>query len=99
MEKYESYIVFTAKKHCRNEEILSRQEIDSTLLPSPPPPLHPLHGAPLTTPIPHAWPGWSEGNTSLANITTVVEMQSKPLPLSQHVQFVFPLFSFLFCHL
>ena len=45
---------------------------------------------PPTTPIPHARPGvgnrggWRvhQGNTSPANITTIVEMQSKPLPLS-----------------
>ena len=28
IEKYESYIVFFSKKDCRNEECLSRREID-----------------------------------------------------------------------
>ena len=60
-----------------------------TPLSSPSPPPHPL-AHPATTPIPQAQPGVGngggrrvcQGNTSPANITTVVEMQSKPLPLS-----------------
>ena len=81
---------------------------DGRLRVLPPPPMHSL-AHPPTTPIFHAWPSVGngcgrsvrQGNTSPANITTVVEMQSEPLPLSpvQYVQFFFPLYSFLFCHL
>ena len=60
-----------------------------TPISSPPSPLHPLVHPP-TDPIPHTRPGVGngggrrmlQGNTSPANITTVVEMQSKPLLLS-----------------
>ena len=55
--------------------------------------------------FPHAWPGMGnggvprvrQGNTSPANITTVVEMQSKPLPLSPvcPIRLPFILFSIL----
>ena len=36
IENYGAYIIFISKKHCRNEEFLSRREIDE--LSSPPPP-------------------------------------------------------------
>ena len=79
MEKYGFFFFFISKKHCGHEEFLSRRETDSTLFP---PPLHPLAHRP-TTPIPQARPGVGnggvrrvhQGNTSPANITTVVEMQ------------------------
>ena len=103
MEKYESYIVFISKWHCRNEEFLSRWQIDSTLLPYPPPPHTLVH--PPTTPIPYArldvgnggGQRVCQGNTSLANITTMVEMQSKPLPLTPvcPICLLFILFSIL----
>ena len=52
IEKYESYIVFFSKKDCRNEECLSRQEINTK-------------GGwgrhPQTTYVPHARPGVGNG--------------------------------------
>ena len=73
IEKYESYIVFSQSR------IAAMKNEESTAL-----------SHPLTTPIPHARPGvgngggrrMHQGNISPANSTTMVEMQSNPLPLS-----------------
>ena len=62
----------------------------------------PLYSPP-SPPIPHAQPGvgngggrrMRQGNTRLANITTMVEMQSKPLPLSPICPLPIILFSIL----